>query len=180
MARRFQRRSNSHARKMVWGNGITSGQTFTLAVNTAILHAAVDFRLAANNGIIGGTIIRTRGAFGAVPATITTDVEAFGAIGVGIVSGEAFDAGIASLPSPIAEGEDSRWLYHRYWNTMARVDDFSAGNATNIGFGASFEIDSKAMRKIGQNDVLVEVIEAGAGLVSARVYWNERHLFKLP
>jgi len=177
MARRFQRRQTSLKRRTLWGPGLGSGQTRSLAVSTAIIHAFVDFRLADNTALIGGTIGRIRGQFTCIPASFTADNEAFGAIGVGIVSGEAFDAGVGSVPTPITEGGDRIWMYHSMFATLSRA---TASPGNNNIVASSIVIDNKSMRKIGPNDVLIWVVQSGAGLGTARMYWDQRHLFLLP
>ena len=177
MARRFQSRSRvtrGPRRQTAWIAPLATGQVRTVAVSTALLHASVDFR-----GTVPGsplTIVRTFGLFTAIPTTLSAASECFGAYGICIVNGEAFDAGIVSLPSPLTEGADDRWFVHGFWNTSF-CTVASPGNSYGQGF--AIQIDSKSMRKVGTGDVMVSVIESGPGLDSARVYWNIRTLMKL-
>ncbi len=104
MARRFQtRRFNTSGprRKTTWAGSITSGLTVpqTISAATAAIFAQVDFRLAVNNIFISATIVRTRGRFHIRPLGATSGADPFGAIGMMLVNGEAFDAGIASIPT---------------------------------------------------------------------------------
>jgi len=110
-----------------------------------------------------------------VPLSPTGNAEVFGAIGITVVSGEAFDAGIGSIPSPITEG-DADWMYYQDFCTFHRITA-SPGNVITAPY--STQIDVKAMRKIKTTDVIVWVIETGAGSATGRAYWNMRTLLKL-
>ena len=72
------------------------------------------------------------------------------------------------------------WLYHRIFD--CHTGDLLVGGGSNVGFtGASFEIDSKAMRKVGNDDSIVavlEVVEDGDATINIR--FETRMLFKLP
>ena len=78
-----------------------------------------------------------------------------------VVSVDAFAAGAASIPGPITDAESDLWLVHQYM-----VSDFIFGSA--VGFdsmgGRSYEIDSKAMRKQTEDEVLVLMFENGSAL----------------
>ena len=111
--------------------------------------------------------------------TATGSLDGFrGAFGVGMASLPAFNAGIASVPTPITEESDENWLYHRYFTCIANI-------STEADFGLSaairVEVDGKAMRKFGQDLVFyaaVDAIEVGAAVMD--VSFNSRLLFKLP
>jgi len=119
------------------------------------------------------TIIRTRGAVAVRPESEAADVEIVGAIGMGIVSTEAFVAGVASIPEPFTDADWSGWMV---WRSFAYDVRFS--DATGVGFiDWGFEIDSKAMRKIGPNEVLVTMAESQGG--AYRISSNVRTLLKL-
>ena len=79
-----------------------------------------------------------------------------GAIGIAVVNGEAFDAGVASIPTPWSESFDDRWLYHQYFDCMIMVDTVADWGVPNF---ANITIDSKAMRKVDTGDVIVAVVE---------------------
>ena len=178
MARRFPSRGvaiRSPRRATDWIGGANTGQTRTLAVSTALIHKSFDTRIqfSPNSPF---TIVRVRGIFVAIPVDLAADTECFGAFGMAIVNGEAFDAGVVAVPSPITESSDERWFVHSYWATLGRAVA-SPGNVDFIP--AKVTIDSKAMRKVETGDVIISVMESGAGLDSARVYWNDRILVKL-
>ncbi len=111
------------------------------------------------------TIIRIRGFQKITLLTATAAGDGFfGATGIGLVTNEAFAAGITALPSPLQTEDWDGWMFHSYWGVQAAV---AAGVDT---FGTSFnlEIDSKAMRKHSEGYTLVgvnDVRELGTAVV---------------
>ncbi len=132
-----------------------------------------------NPTIPGLTVVRIRGYFQVWLETLTVaSSDMFGAFGIGIASLAAFTAGIASLPTPITEEDSENWLYHQYFGITSKLDTLSAGEEL-----ASYrvEIDSKAMRKVSQDQVTyaaLEIVEIGA--VTLVASHNSRQLVKLP
>ena len=105
------------------------------------------------------TVTRTRGQVSVIPQAFTADVEFAGAIGMGIVSAEAFAVGIASVPEPFSDADWSGWFV---WRSFSYHFEF--GTAEAFAFPDwSFDVDSKAMRKVGPNEVVVIVAESQVG-----------------
>ena len=79
------------------------------------------------------------------------------AIGLGlmIASDDQLAAGATAFPGPLADA-DADWLWHSYM-LLATVTT-TAGDNTTAGV-ARIEVDSKAMRRVKQNDNLVFVAE---------------------
>ena len=99
-----------------------------------------------------------------------------GAYGICVVNGEAFDAGVASIISPWTESFDDRWFYHTYWTCMSTV--VASTNSIVTGLH-SIVIDSQAMRKVENGDVVVAVFENASSDTSLFLD-NFRMLVKLP
>ena len=119
------------------------------------------------------TIVRTRGVVSVIPQTAAADVDVVGAFGIGVVTQEAFAAGVASIPEPFTDADWGGWFV---WRTFAFRQEFS--DATGILLqNYNFEIDSKAMRKVSPNEVMVVVSESQVGAHS--VFDGTRHLLKL-
>jgi len=119
------------------------------------------------------TLVRTRGVVAIKVQSYTADVSPVGAIGMGIVSQEAFAAGVASVPDPISNPDWGGWFV---WRTFAM--HFENISQVGVLLGSwSFEVDSKAMRKISPNEVLVIVAASQSGAFS--IYDGTRHLVKL-
>ena len=179
MARRFQtnpRTPQSLRRKTSWVGGIATVPTneLTVAGSTSVIFSALDTRLSANASLGNAfTVVRIRGFLTVTPLSITSPQFVTGAFGICIVNGEAFDAGVASVISPWTESFDDRWLYHTYFQTM---DVFNAAGVA--WFGHRIEIDSKAMCKVENGDVMISVFE-NASADSVSMFNNFRTLVKL-
>lgn len=113
--------------------------------------------------VLPGTIVRSRGNL-----SITTafgqgaDLDIVGAFGIGLVSSEALAIGITAVPTPFRDADWGGWMV---WRAFAGRFEFA--DATGFRFNSmSFEIDSKAMRKVGANTALVFVAESQAGAFS--------------
>ena len=119
------------------------------------------------------TLVRTRGFVSILPTIVSADLDIVGAYGMAIVSQEAFAAGIASVPEPFTDSDWGGWVV---WGAFAYGFEFA--DATGVNFpNWSAEIDSKAMRKITPNEVIVTVVESQTGGFS--VSFNTRLLIKL-
>ena len=185
MARRrtFQR-SNAPRRHTEWIGGISTGYTGEKVISAAatVIDSAFDSRVVGNMSFTPSTLVRMRGLFQVFPADLALDRVGFGALGLIIVSGEAFDAGAASVPAPWTESHYDGWLFHQYWSSVSKVDINLGTGSDQAVSGAAMEprvIDSKAMRKFQDGDVLVMVIEAVSSGVGAQYFLNYRLLFKL-
>ena len=100
------------------------------------------------------TILRLRGhVFVQLNAGAAAERALVG-VGIGLVSSTAFAAGVASLPSPVAEG-GYPWIWHGYFS----VSSGQEAAITDQWLVDRREIDSKAMRKMRQDQSLVLVAE---------------------
>ena len=158
------RRSGGRRADYTWilGTGHVNGLSTTQAFDsmTTVLRSS--------------TLVRTRGEIhvGMDPGAIDDTMV----VGVGLIvaTDQAIAAGAASLPSPIDDG-DADWLWHGLFGlhaaTIVSGDDW-------IGQSSRREIDSKAMRKVKQNDNLVVVYDSSvlAGSPTADVVIGARFL----
>ena len=76
------------------------------------------------------------------------------ALGLIVVKEPAFTAGIASVPSPIVEIEQS-WIWHHLFTMGPAVTATDDGG--DISRNMRIEIDSKAQRKVQAGDILTFV-----------------------
>ncbi len=121
-----------------------------------------------------GTLIRTRGIVMIRPVTpVSADVLLTGAFGIGIVSAEAFAAGVASIPEPATDSDWGGWMVIQPWSFQFEFGDQSSFAISSI----NIEVDSKAMRKVEPNSVAVVVVESIIG--AATVVDMTRLLLKL-
>ena len=181
MARRFQSRAPRRGprRATDWIGGVQTGQTAwsNIAATSAAIISAIDTR----TGLTPSspyTITRIRGLLMVSVPSLSVDIAGFGAYGICIVNGEAFDAGVGSIISPWLESFDDRWFYHTYFGAIARVDVIGTDAGASATMGSNIVIDSRAQRKIETGDVLVSVIENPTG-VSLDYFVNFRTFVKL-
>ncbi len=106
------------------------------------------------------TIVRTHGYFWAGVQQASAALDGFiGAFGIGLVSDQAFAAGIASIPTPFTDAEWDGWFL---WGSFSLAWDFD--DATGVRFSMlNHIVDSKAMRKVSDNETIVLVAESQSG-----------------
>jgi len=134
----------------------------------------------------GLTLVRTRGQWSGYLESASAARSGYtGAFGIGVATTAAVTAGVASVPTPITEQSWDGWLY---WSslvlTASSVIDGSAAadhdlvNPTMAAFREM--IDSKAMRKLKEEDSLYAVVEVTLIGTSALVLRHDsRILLKL-
>ena len=159
-----------------WGLG-PNGDTMTFTTITPQIASSGVFLTSETEA----TIVRVRGDM-QITQTGTNGAGAgfAGAIGMGLVNSEAFTAGIASVPSPIQENSWPGWLWYHHFNVFSITGTIADGaNAASIM--QRITIDSKAMRKWGQDQTLLVVIEPEqeTGAATMVVNFNTRVLVKL-
>ena len=166
------RGSRTQRRRKGWeeGPGGVIGTQFN-ATSAAILGAGATVL------IDGLTLLRTRGVFEAVFSSTNVAQAGFvGALGIGIVNVTAFGVGATAVMLPQADADWDGWLYHRFFSMHA--GDQTAGDIQDPR--VEFEVDSRAMRKLKEDDVIYcacEVTEVGAADID--VYFDSRMLIAL-
>ena len=125
------------------------------------------------------TIVRMRGSIVLTLQTVTaiTDHMRIG-VGIGIVTTQAFNAGAASVPMPLAEQEWDGWMWHQY----VHLQPVSAveGGVDAVLSVVRLEIDSKAMRKMNNDERMYGALETEeTGTVAATFAADTRVLVKL-
>jgi len=122
------------------------------------------------------TVIRTRGVVSVRPQSFSGDLGLGGAWGVCIVSDEAFAAGAGSIPRPF---DDAGWDGWFVWQAFTGRFDVTT-DVGRVGFAntsITHDIDSKAMRKVSDNETVVLMCESQTGALQAVMHL--RMLFKL-
>ena len=160
----------STPRQVQWIGPADQGY-FAVAATTSVIVAS--FTPLTNGIMVKPTIVRTRGNVSHRPSVNSADVAYVGAIGVCVVSQEAFTAGAASIPRPHDDADWGGWLV---WRSFSESLDVTTDIGRLINSN-SFEVDSKAMRKMGINDVMVTMAESQSGAYD--ISDQMRHLFKL-
>jgi len=169
-----QFRGRSPRRTVGWGIGPgSSAATALSASGQSIL----------GSGLIVGevakvTVVRLRGNLQAyLTATAAANDGFHCAVGIGIVTNEAFAIGPTALPGPLSEADWDGWFYHRIFDLHQ-----GAENAVNTALldAVQFEVDSKAMRKWDGGAetmvAMVEVSEIGTSVMT--IYFDTRVLIK--
>ena len=121
------------------------------------------------------TIIRTRGMLNVISDTVVASEQPFGAFGLAVVSDQAVAIGVTAIPTPYTDADSDLWFVHGY---------FAAPTAfgTSVGFAnvsMNVEFDSKAMRRMSQDETVVVVIENGSGAAGALFTFNFALLVKV-
>ncbi len=106
------------------------------------------------------TVMRNRGMVSVRLQAYTADLTIAGAFGIGIVSAEAFAAGVASIPEPFNDGDWGGWFV---WRSFFQRFEFDSAVDSTFPAAMTLEVDSKGMRKVGSNEVLVQVAESQTG-----------------
>ena len=98
-------------------------------------------------------------------------------MGIGVTTVQAFtDIGITALPIPIDDMSWEGWLYHQFFSIHDGGDGMSDGSGSQWVM-----VDSKAMRKVGSNEVIFAVLQqVEIGVAVGKVHFDSRALFKLP
>jgi len=141
-------------RQMFWSEG---PRTFNPSIQSVGSASKFAWNLGQSSG--GGiTIVRIRGAVDVWLEVATTVGDAFGdvAFGIGVVSGDAFAAGAASMPGPLSD-PDWDWMWVHY---LGAVVSLTTVESALEGLAATrIEIDTKAMRKLKPNQTVFGVLE---------------------
>ncbi len=154
MARRnFSRRPQRPLRLSQWAATVPETQFIALAAATSVIDSSFT-----PSGAAPETVIRTRGLLTVMTDQVAASEQPFGAFGICVVSDQAFTAGVASVPTPYTEAESDLWFLHTFWSAAML-------SATQVGFDGRvayhFELDSKAMRKVNEDETIIAVMENG-------------------
>jgi len=176
----FPRRhlARSQRRKKVWGVGPDANAVAISAANVKVLWT---------NGIVltsplEGTLARIRGQAHIQVNTVSAIASGFrGAIGIGVVNEDAFNAGIGALPGPVSDKEWDGWMFHTFFDVRSITATIADGvNASAVH--VRIDIDTKAMRKWQFDQVLMGMIETDTevGTAILRLDADSRALLLLP
>ncbi len=152
---------------------------------TGIADASVNFQAVAASAkalliVFAGnteeTIVRCRGIVTVKSDQIGSTEAQIGALSMAVVSSQAATTGASAIPGPMTSPGYAGWfVYEMFGNQMA----LSTAAGFDPRFGITREIDSKAMRKIGEDESVVIMYENGANGLGTDVFVNVRILTKL-
>ena len=174
-SRRFPRQSRFPTRRLTsWDSGV-SALPLTLGVTANQI-----WTVGQAVTVEKTTLIRIRGTFMAFLTAVTAGGDGFdGAFGIGVVSSEAFAAGVASIPSALSDSDRNIWLVHQFIN-LHQLSGTETDGSNAVGSVVRGEIDSKSMRKLVFGDVVfgsLELVEQGTA--AGEFFANTRFLAKL-
>ncbi len=157
MARRRTSFVRPAPRSMVW-IGTNSIET-AVGASSAVLLISLN---AAALAIRPFTIVRTRLVLHYQSDQATASEFTRAVYSMQVVTASASTAGIASLPTPITEPNSDYFVYQPLIqnNVIASAIGFTEA----VGQGRYWTVDSKAMRKVGQDDDVVGVVESAEAL----------------
>ena len=104
------------------------------------------------------TIVRTRGVL-FIRSDQVTNSETYGVdLGYAVVSEQASAIGVTAVPTPLTDkGSDLFFVYEQLFD---RIEESSgAGTGVPTSTGRFMQYDSKAMRKVGDDEDVVTVLE---------------------
>ncbi len=115
------------------------------------------------------TVVRVRGELAAWVTLATSVGDGFATMhaGIGIVSADAFAAGVGSMPNPRDDEDWPGWLWYHAGAAIVSLE------TTEIGRGpiasVRIPIDSKAMRKWRLNEIVFGSVQFGTEVGTAAV-----------
>jgi len=172
----YRRRVNAVRRRTGWDIGPTISTQEVVSADGSVLFSGAQQTLGD-----GHTICRIRGEILVAMTSFSAADDAFKfAFGIGVTTSEAFAAGVASLKLPLSDQTWEGWMWHSYGHVAASM--LSA--AGNFGPASVWRcpVDTKAMRKLEDNDILYcvgEFDEVNDG-ASCIVMGQMRTLLMLP
>jgi len=167
------RLTTSQKRRVGWEEGPGgTGTTAVSATGSSIMGSGASILFD------GNTVARTRGYIANILTTATNAGDGFEwGYGICVVSGDAFGVGITAVPKPIDDMDWNGWLWHQLGGVFAPVVATIGG----VNAVQQIVIDSKAMRKVGINDVLTLIGQfVEVGTATLEIHADTRMLFKLP
>ncbi len=176
-SRVFPRQARGLRRKTAWSLGPSNVVESRSAAGPVLWDGAAQ---AVGDGL---TIVRIRGELVVQLNLATTAGDGFESFAAGlcIVSENAFGVGVTAVPSPITDiGWDGWMWYHTGGQITSLVA--TASLVSRSFHSLRIPIDTKAMRKIRDTDILIGVFELGTEIGAAAVEFSARSrvLSKIP
>ena len=142
-------------RKTTWLGPADQGFV-SVASNTAVIIASFD---PAASGLPSPMIVRTRGEVAYHSPSFAADLQIVGAYGLAVVTDRAFAAGAASIPGPFTDAGWDGWFV---WGSFGYTIEFLDATGSMLTTATQI-VDSKAMRKITDDETIVLVAESQVG-----------------
>jgi len=143
------------------------------AANTAVI---VGISNAALLALRPFTVIRVHGFFGISADQATADESIAAAVGYSVVSDQAGAIGVTAVPTPFTDLGSDLWFVHQIM--MARTE-FQSGTGVNFNTVRGGAYQSKAMRKVNDDETIAITIETASTSSGLFVHHAARMLIKL-
>ena len=150
----------------------------SVVVSSTTLPASSDALLGVSNAALLAlrpfTILRTHVElmYGSDQAAVTE--EPFGSWGMIVVKETASAIGITAVPAPSTEINADWFIYRPYSNQF----NFVSGVGIDANGMTHYDIDSKAMRKVGDDDDVI-IVASQVNAVGSRIVTQGRMLIQL-
>ncbi len=119
------------------------------------------------------TITRVRGIMAVRSSQVAALQDQFGALGFAVVSDEAVAVGVSALPAPITNEQSDLFFV---WLPFAQSQGVSSSGAGI--FSVSYQLDSKAQRKVEPGQDIVVVVENASASTAFTYFLKWRMLIK--
>jgi len=150
----------------------------SLAAATAVLDQSFSAAQIGAIDAMGITVVRTRGSLWVKSDQLVSTEEFVGALGMMVVKDAARAAGIGSIPTPTTEEFDDGFFVHQFFQSGI---SFVQQDATGVQIGNywnRYEFDSKAMRKVTEDDAIVVTLQNSAAAFGLNYILKFRMLVK--
>ena len=146
-------------RRSTFWTGVQAFQTVLVGTPSRVDIVVTE---AALENVPNPTLVRVRGTI-SLRGLLTADLASIQVgLGLAVLGAKEVAVGTSSVPLPFTNSDDDRWL----WYSGQTLQNAPSG-ITDILHSVNVEVDSKAMRKIGSNEVVAlvtEVIDVSAGV----------------
>ncbi len=173
MAGRFASRPRRAVKRdLVWFTAVVGASSQAVGAASVVLTGTLNSAALALRPF---TVMRTHLLLTAESDQIAATEDPFGSLGMIVVSEAAAAAGVASVPTPGTE-PDASWIVWQGWQSSFVFLD---ATGTSSAAANQYEVDSKAMRKVGIDDQLIIVLENSHSTFGAEITYNGRVLVAL-
>ena len=122
------------------------------------------------------TIVRIHWSIWMITDNIASSENQLAAVGAAVVSEQASAIGITAVPTPISDAGSDLFFLHQ---SMVSATDVLTAVGQSSPSGVGFEVDSKAMRKVNDDQDVVFVYENSGGGGGSTIMTMGRMLLKL-
>ncbi len=172
--RGFTRRDGSIVRRQTeWLATEVQTDFSALAANTIQLDAVLSVPEKAFRPF---TIVRTLGLLYVISDQNSADEQPFGGIGGIVVQDQAVSIGVTAIPDPENDAASDSWFLHQFWAAPIIVGD---GTGFSGSPGQQYLFDSRAMRKVNNEEDIAFMITNASGAAGIEFLWKIRMLIKL-